>query len=706
MQEEPISSAKYFTKTAIPSHLIRNSLGHSVLHKIALPLIELLQTSLAIYEIDGSYAYELFTSNYCKTLSDASFNLCKCQDQATAIQSGKWLCHESCWTDCSKRSIEEKRLVRITCHGKIQMVGVPIFLDDLVIGSINVGYGNPPTDFHELKELSLKFKIPMEKIQEALNNYPQFSSEFDRYITNYLSTLSYLIGKYVDQALSFEMLKKEQNKFLKYLDLAGDITVVLDQNACINYINEPGAKLLNYNISEILGKNWFDTCILPERKEEIKKVFKETVKEKKISFSVYENPVLTKDGTQKLILWKNSTIPDRSGNLEASLSVGIDITHQRSMEKQIILEQQKMSSFIQTVPFSVTVVDKNGEITFANEHAKQILNLRKTSPNPMKYDSPEWLIEDINGEPLPNNKLPFQIVKSTQKPVFNIIHSIRYKSQKRKILSINASPIFDSAGNFDGMIASIEDITKKLQDEAELAKNRNIESLGVLAGGIAHDFNNILTIIMGNLSLADLLLESKDINQVKNVISEAQNASIRAQKLTKQLLTFSKGGAPTLEKISIQEMLSEIITFTLSGSNSKPDLQIDDDLWPVDIDSDQISQVIQNLVLNASQAMENGGLIKVVAKNITPTETKLYNLDEKDYVMISIQDFGCGIDPQILPKIYDPYFTTKPTGTGLGLSICYSIMKQHHGEIQVKSKLHEGTTFFLFIPKSNKSSTE
>ena len=233
--------------------------------------------------------------------------------------------------------------------------------------------------------------------------------------------------------------------------------------------------------------------------------------------------------------------------------------------------------------------------------------------------------------------------------------------------------------------------------EKEQMRANKLAAIGVLAGGIAHDFNNILMAIIGNISLAKLKLKEKD--EAFLLLSEAEKACFRAKSLTQQLLTFSKGGAPVKQTASLTEMLKDSVEFVLHGSNVRCDLTIADDLWPVDVDEGQINEVIHNLVINARQAMPNGGVIEIHTKN------KL--LDQgKRFIEIILRDQGVGIPKENLQKIFDPYFTTKPKGNGLGLATTYAIIRNHGGTITVDSEVGHGTTFTIDLPASDKKSPE
>lgn len=227
-----------------------------------------------------------------------------------------------------------------------------------------------------------------------------------------------------------------------------------------------------------------------------------------------------------------------------------------------------------------------------------------------------------------------------------------------------------------------------------------LESVGILAGGIAHDFNNLLTAIVGNISLAKMRAGSEDKNL--KMLIEAEKACFRAKELTQQLLTFSKGGAPIKKATHIDELVKDSAAFTLSGSMTRPEFYIMDNLWPVEVDEGQVSQVINNLILNANQAMYGGGIIEVRCENIVLGKEDTLPLTRGRYIKITVKDQGCGIAKEHLEKIFDPYFTTKKKGSGLGLSTTYSIVKKHDGHIAVESELGKGTAFYIYLPASEK----
>jgi phosphate/phosphite/phosphonate ABC transporter binding protein len=251
-----------------------------------------------------------------------------------------------------------------------------------------------------------------------------------------------------------------------------------------------------------------------------------------------------------------------------------------------------------------------------------------------------------------------------------------------------------------GRVWSFRDITERKRMEEELQKSQKLESLGLLAGGIAHDFNNLLTGIMGNISLAKMQLDPSAKAFTRLV--EAEKACDLTRKLTGQLLTFARGGAPIRKVDSMTRIIRDTAGFVLHGSNVRCEFLLPEDLWTVEVDGGQMNQVINNLIINADQAMPDGGIITVQAENVSLSADDTLPLPEGRYVHILIGDQGIGIPEENLSKIFDPYFTTKKKGSGLGLASVYSIIIKHGGYVGVESKPGMETTFHLYLPASGK----
>lgn len=387
-----------------------------------------------------------------------------------------------------------------------------------------------------------------------------------------------------------------------------------------------------------------------------------------------------------------------------SQALGVLYDSYRRVERENILEEdrkqvaeslyqtnQMLESLIEASPLAIFLLDPDGTVRMWNPAAERIFG---------------WTKEEVLGRFLPiipDDKLTE--FRTNLAGVFQgkVISGMETRRQKKGGIPIEISvwtvELSDKQGN-KRCLSIVADNTEKIKFRDELLKIQKLESLGLLAGGIAHDFNNILTGILGNISLAKIWMNPED--QAFHSLDEAEKASLRATELARQLLTFAKGGAPIKKIAPVLQVLENSVKFALRGSNILSEFSFQKDLWPVEIDEGQISQVIQNLVINAIQAMPAGGTIQVKARNRAIEENMLEGLSLRkgNYVEMSIQDQGVGIPKELLSKIFDPYFTTKETGSGLGLAISHSIIQKHDGFISVKSKLGTGTTFFIFLPAS------
>ncbi len=264
----------------------------------------------------------------------------------------------------------------------------------------------------------------------------------------------------------------------------------------------------------------------------------------------------------------------------------------------------------------------------------------------------------------------------------------------------NSEIIVDSQGKPVGIHGVLQDVTDKKRLEDEMIKAQKLESIGTLAGGLAHDYNNLLAVILGNIELVKIKMSPTD--QAYIPLTKAEKAATRAHDLTQQLVTFSKGGDPRYKIMTIQGLLNQSVKLALSGSETKADWKISADLPEVKIDENQIRQVIHNIVINAREAMPQGGTLFIEADKTTIRPDNTASFDEGLYARLTFRDEGHGIPAENIKKVFDPFFTTKDMGAtkgmGLGLSICYSILKRHGGNILVESKESVGTTVTLYIP--------
>jgi PAS domain S-box-containing protein len=368
----------------------------------------------------------------------------------------------------------------------------------------------------------------------------------------------------------------------------------------------------------------------------------------------------------------------------------------KEREKRLADERERLVVTLRSIGDAVIVTDVEGMITLINKIAE-----KQTG----------WAAHEAVGKHL---SVVFNIINEKtrercENPVDKVLKTglitglanptaLIRKDGTEIIIENSAAPITDRDSATIGMVLVFRDVTEKRRIEDELLKMEKLQSVGLLAGGIAHDFNNILTSVVGNISLAKMHIDAESIAYER--LEKAEKASQRATDLSYRLLTFSKGGEPVRKSASIVDILKESSGFDLSGSHIASEFIISEDLCNVDVDAGQMSQVFSNLIINSVQAMPHGGKIAYSASNVLIEGNKIPGLEAGTYIHISVKDTGTGIPKEDIPRIFDPYFTTKPEGSGLGLASVYSIIKRHSGHITVESKHGKGTIFHIYLPVS------
>ncbi|HEX8949765.1 MAG TPA: PAS domain S-box protein [Dissulfurispiraceae bacterium] len=409
-----------------------------------------------------------------------------------------------------------------------------------------------------------------------------------------------------------------------------------------------------------------------------------------------EREVPSGEGTRYFEI-TTSPLRDHRGEIAAGIEVVREITKRKAMEEALKESEKRFKELAESLPQTVFELDGEGNVTYVNTSALETFGYTRDDLRRglhlLQILSPEdhakalkTLARKMEGKRIEETE--YTAVRKDGSTFPAIVHS-------NPIMRDNM-PV--------GLRGILIDISERKKFEADLLRSQKLESIGILAGGIAHDFNNLLTAILGNIDLSRAMLDPEDLLYER--LAEAERACVSASKLTRQLLTFSRGGEPIKRTVSLAGLIKDSTTLALRGSHIICEFAFADDLWPAEVDDGQMEQVINNLVINAVQAMPGGGVVRVAAGNLFVGTDNGLPLREGRYVTITVEDQGVGIPKEYLQKIFDPYFTTKQKGSGLGLATTYSIIRNHNGYIEVTSEPGAGSAFTLYLPASEKQSVE
>ncbi len=325
--------------------LILDSVGKDVLEDIVVDFLDLLDTSAAVYEANGDYALGMFTSSWCQHLDQGSRRLCGVEDNAEALASGKWHCHESCWTTASKRAISTKGAVDIECHGGIRLYAVPVFAFGKVVGAMNFGYGDPPVDdIERIKQIARRYEVNADKLMDLGRKYesrPPFIIDLAK---RRLHAAARLVGAMVERKQVAEQLEAAKNFSENLIETANAMVVVLDKDGNVETFNRFAERLTGYAKKDVIGKGWFDLCVPEWDRSRVKEGFVELMSGRLDSAEYYENPVRTADGEERLIAWHNALLHDDDGAILGTLSFGQDITDRKNNERKLAKYQSQLQA--------------------------------------------------------------------------------------------------------------------------------------------------------------------------------------------------------------------------------------------------------------------------------------------------------------------------------------------------------------------------
>jgi PAS domain S-box-containing protein len=485
-----------------------------------------------------------------------------------------------------------------------------------------------------------------------------------------------------------EALRRGEEKLRTLFDSATDGLFIVDMEGYIIDVNKTAHERLGYTKEEMLSMQIF-RLDHPD--------FRDKIPERMAHLQEYgscvcESAHLRKDGTV-MPVEINAKIMDFDGK-KVLFGVVRDITERKKAEETLRKNEEFMRNVLDNVDEGFLVIDRNFRVLNSNKAYSSWIDKRQDEiVGRHCYEISHRILHPCYEE---GEDCAVKRAFETGAPCM-AMH--KHKDAEGNILYVEtkAFPLKDAAGTTTAAIETIRNITERYLLEAEQLKIQKLESIGTLAGGIAHDFNNLLQGVFGYISLAKLAANQPERSVA--ALEEAEKALHMSVSLTNQLLTFSKGGRPVKKPVNLRTVIENAAKLALCGSRSEYHIDVDDNLWQTEADAGQIGQVIQNIVLNADQAMPGGGRVEIRAWNEdVPKGGNLLLPAGGRFVSVVIEDSGIGIPEQYLTKIFDPYFTTKQKGSGLGLATTYSIIRNHGGVIDVRSEIGKGSIFSIYLP--------
>ncbi len=638
---------------------------------------------IAAKKPDGDYIYYSFVKLKNSKLESpkASFIF--------GIPEWKWLIGAGVYLDDVEKEIlvmqkEFKQKLLITSFSILILILLEIFIFIIIFSKFS-------------KKISNDFLVLISFLKKA--NKTNKPIERGKIIFKELDLIAENANKMLFDKIAIEEdLRNEKERLFVTIRSIGDGVVTTDTKGEITLMNVVAENMTGYKTEEAKGQkleNVFKIYNAFSGKKVANPVEK-VLKYGKIIGLANHTKLISKNGEEYQIADSASPIFDSQNNILGVILVFRDVTTEYKLKTDIKNNELKFQTIIEQSPISTQVFDKNGLTLMANKAWENLWNL--SAKNIIgKYNA----LEDEN---VKDTEWLHLFKKAFEGETVNL-PDLEYDPEnvgeigRKRIIKCLAFPIINDENKVEMVVLTHKDITDIKQAEEKMQMMSKLKSVGTLAGGIAHDFNNILTGIFGNISLARMY--TLDDSKVAKYLINAEKSMNRAIRLTKQLLVFSKGGSPIKEDISIKEIVREVATFDLSGSNVKPIFKEANNLWKIKADKGQIQQVFSNLVINADQAMPHGGHIYFSLENIEIKENNDFDLELGKYVKIMVRDEGSGIDKKHLKKIFDPYFTTKSTGNGLGLATTYSIIQKHNGFIGIDSEIGKGTTFTIYLPATD-----
>ena len=735
--------------------VILRAVGRETLKDIVSDYLELLDTSAAVYERNGDYACGIFSSGWCRLMDTAARRLCETDDNREALASGKWLCHESCWEDASKVAIETGEAVDIDCAGGLRLYAVPVRAGNEIVGAINFGYGDPPTDAGTIEELACKYKLDPHVVRREAAAYESRPSYIVEMAKRRIAASARLIGEMVERDRAESRIQhlnrvlraiRDVNQLITHepdrdelLHRACDILVSMrgyrsawvalrNADGTLQAVSESGIGEAFSVVREGMQRgDWPECCRCVSEQADGIAVMHDTDRNCKSCMlsHIYRDTAALAGALRH---------GDRDyGVLVVALPAGMaDDQEEQSLFRELIgdvayalsaaeaaakrKEQQALLEAIYcNAPLIMMVVDGERRIQQVNGFASHFAN--RSTEDMLGLHGGEALrclhaLDDPRGcgfgefcEQCVIRKTVLDTLENgtTHRQVeADYYFSPPDKQASTLKLLVSSSPLMYKGERM--ALVTMLDITERKALENQLRQAQKMESIGRLAGGVAHDFNNLL---MGIMNYVELCRESvEDNHPIREWLDEIGVDAQRSAAIVRQLLAFSRKQTIAPEVLDLNDAVGGMLKMLrrLIGEDIDLCWQPCADVWSVKIDPGQIDQILANLCVNARDAVDGVGKVTIETENVSLDDAYCAahaGFVPGDFAMLAVSDDGCGMDRETLDNVFDPFFTTKPAGegTGLGLAMIYGIVKQNEGFVNVYSEPGEGTVFKIYLPR-------
>ena len=506
--------------------------------------------------------------------------------------------------------------------------------------------------------------------------------------------------------LKSEQIRKSKEFNEKLISTANVMIVCLNDMGKITIFNDTAEVISGYSREELKRQNWFETLVPRDKYPQVWDIFEKTIKTTSEPPEIFESPILTKNGEERIISWRNSCIRDENGG-NCILSFGIDITEMKHAEEALATEREKLAVTLGSIGDGVIASDTQGRVVVLNKVAETLTGWKESDAIGRSLTE---IFNIINEKTRLRCENPVEKVLKLGCVVGLANHTVLIsRDGKEQAIADSGAPIRNNQGDIIGVVLVFRDVTETLRLQEFAARAQRLETAGRIAVQVAHDFNNLL----GPLTAYPGLIKDDlpEDHPAHELLDQIQNSAQQMADINQQLLTLGRRGHYNLEPINLNEIINQVLMqFYPIARTTAIELDLSPDLFNMSGGKAQIFRVLTNLITNAMDAINEVGKINIKTENyyVDSIEGKYGRVPQGEYVKFTLTDNGNGIAPTDVSKIFDPFYTTKTAegrrGSGLGLSIVHAVVEDHNGHLDFSTKLGKGTSFYLYFPITRESS--